>query len=328
MAFDGLVSVVIPVYRSERYLEATVGELVAALDAYRVQFEIVLVNDGSPDRVQGVIDGLAARDPRIHGITVGRNVGQHAATLLGFARSRGNVVVTVDDDGQNPPSAVVAVLESLVEKNLDVVYGRFQAVAQNFARRAASAANRWLSAQTLHNRLGIAISNVRAIRGDLARAMGSSTSAYPYIDALVFRLTREIGEVPVEHRPRGDGGSTYTFRKLVRLWISHLTTLTVLPLKVAVVGSVGASLLGLTLGIAQLTRVLATRRAPPGWLSLFCAVTFLFAVLFAFLAIVSAYLGRMYVSMNERGLVWIRSTTDATPQRSVERARQGAAVGS
>jgi undecaprenyl-phosphate 4-deoxy-4-formamido-L-arabinose transferase len=204
------------------------------------------------------------------------------------------------------------VARELVERDLDVVYGRFQTVEQSFLRRLASRLNRWLSKQTIQNEQGFAITNVRALRGDLARALGAVSSPYPYIDALVFRLTRHIGEVPVVQSAREKGESTYTLSRLVKLWISHLTSLTILPLQFAMVGSFGVSALGFVIGTAQLVRVLVERKAPAGWLSLFVSVTFLFSVLFAFLGIISAYLGRMYVSLNERDLVWTRSDHGAT----------------
>jgi undecaprenyl-phosphate 4-deoxy-4-formamido-L-arabinose transferase len=327
MRSDGLLSVVIPVYRSEKYLSRTVSELVAYLEP-RCRFEVLLVNDGSPDGVQAVVDALCESDRRIRAIELGRNVGQHRATLQGFARARGDVVVTIDDDGQNPPPAVIAVAEALVERDLDVAYGRFGTVEQSLPRRVASAANRWLSEHTIQNRTGVVLSNVRAIRGDLARALGGIDSPYPYIDAMIFRMTRRIGDVAVEHRPREAGASSYTLRKLVGLWISHLTSLTVLPLKVAMAGSFAASVLGLLVGLAQMIRVLFEKGAPPGWLSLFCAVTFLFSLLFAFLGIISAYLGRMYVSLNERAMVWVRPTTKADSRADPQQVPHDVSTGS
>lgn len=302
----GLLSVVVPVYRSEAYLQATVEELLVFF-APRGPVEVVLVNDGSPDDVQAVIERLAARDARIRFLELGTNGGQHAATLRGFALARGEWVVTLDDDGQNPPLAGQTVLDALRSKDLDVVYGRFDSTEQTLFRVVASRLNRWLSGFTLGNRAGISVTNVRALRGDLARALGRSPTAYPYIDALLFRATRRIGEVPVGHRPRGAGRSTYTLKTLLRLWLAHVTTLTALPLRVATVGSFAASVLGFGIGLFELLRVLSERRAPPGWLSLFCAVTFLFSLLFAFLGIISTYLGRMYVAQNARGLDWVRS---------------------
>ncbi len=322
MASEGLLSVVIPVYRSERYLERTVRELVTFLEP-RVRFEIILVNDGSPDGVQRVIDALCAADARVRQVALGHNLGQHRATLQGFARTSGDVVVTLDDDGQNPPPAALAVAEALVDRNLDVVYGKFESVEQALPRRIASALNRWLSAHTLQNRSGIALSNVRAVRGNLARAIGALDSPYPYIDAMIFRMTDHIGEVPVDHRARELGGSSYTLRNLIKLWLSHLTSLSILPLKAATVGSFATSALGFLVGIVQLIRVLVERKAPSGWLSLFCAVTFLFSVLFLFLGITSAYLGRMYVSLNERGMVWARSEGAGADERARAPAGHG-----
>lgn len=330
MELEGLLSVVIPVYRSERYLEDTVRTFVAYLEP-RVRFEIVLVNDGSPDRVGAVIERLCTADPRIRAISLGRNIGQHRATLRGFALTRGDVVVTVDDDGQNPPQSAMAVAQALVEQDLDVVYGRFQTVEQAGLRRLASRLNRWLSRRTIQNDQELAITNVRALRGDLARALGAVSSPYPYIDALLFRMTRHIGEVPVQQLAREAGQSTYTLGRLVKLWVSHLTSLTVLPLQFAMVGSFGVSALGFLVGIAQLVRVMIERKAPAGWLSLFVSVTFLFSVLFAFLGIISAYLGRMYVTLNERDLVWTRARhptrdpgREPAPEPRLERTGSGA----
>ena len=315
MASECSLSIVIPVYGSERYLAATVSELCDALAAR--DFELILVNDGSPDGVQTVIDSLCAADPRVRQIWLAHNVGQHRATLCGFAAALGDVVVTIDDDGQNPPSAVLAVDEALRAGDHDVVYGRFHQVEQHGLRRLASRLNRQLSRMTLSNRAAIAITNVRAVRGDLARWLGSTQSSYPYIDALLFRVTNYVAEVPVEHRTRESGESTYSLWKLLRLWLSHLTSLTILPLQLATIGSFGASALGFTVGIVQMLRALTEQRAPEGWLSLFTAVAFLFSILFAFLGILSFYLGRMYVTMNEPGLVWSRKRSpaqDASPR--------------
>jgi len=315
MRSDALLSVVIPVYRSEAYLGDILRELIEFLSP-RVKFEMILVNDGSPDNVQRMIDQLATNDQRIRGVTLGRNAGQHRAVLVGFTLARGDVVVTVDDDGQNPPEAVWAVAEALAERDLDVVYGGFQSVENTGIRKLASGVNRWLSSSMLQNRDRIALSNVRALRGDLARAMGAARTPYPYIDAMVFRMTQHIGQVSIAHRARGRGASTYTLSRLLRLWLSHLTTLSVTPLFVAMIGCFGVSAMGLALGVAQVFIVLSQRLAPPGWLSLFVAVTFLFSVLFAYLGIVSIYLGRMYVGLNEQDMLWIRTPAGGVANRA------------
>lgn len=309
MATPELLSVVVPCYRSAAYLEKTVDELIGALTGW-CPFEIILVNDGSPDDVQRVIEGCAAKDRRVRYLELGANHGQHFATLRGFAISRGDCVVTVDDDGQNPPAALQAVVQKLVEEKQDVVYGAFQLVAQTMFRRVASRLNRWMTKHTLGNRQGLALSNVRAIRGQLARVVAQSSNSTPYIDALLWRSTRRIISVPVEQRSRSDGQSTYTPWKLITLWGSHLTLLTVLPLTVASVGSLVVAVLGFSVGVVQVVRVFLEDEAPAGWLSLFLSETLLFSVLFLFLSILSTYLGRIYVELNARGLEWVRSASE------------------
>jgi polyisoprenyl-phosphate glycosyltransferase len=312
---ERLLSFVIPVYRSEACLAATVTELVSFFES-RSAFEVILVNDASPDGVQHVIDRLCAGDARIRSLALGANLGQHRATLQGLADARGDIVITIDDDGQNPPSAALAVATALERDDFDAVYGTFEVRMQSRSRRVASAINRWVSKHTLPNAREIPLTNVRALRGDLARQLGATASSYPYIEALIFRMATRIGEAPVEHRPRAAGSSSYTLARLMTIGLSHVTSLSVLPLRLAVVGSFGISACGFLVGAAATVRALASGGAPVGWLSLFCAVTFLFSVLFAFLGIVSAYVGRMYVASNERGLVWVRSRTPASPSAS------------
>lgn len=313
MARPELLSVVIPCYRSEGYLEKTVRELTAALDGW-CPFEVVLVNDGSPDGVQAVIERLADSDARVRYLQLGTNRGQHFATLRGFAVSRGDVVVTVDDDGQNPPEAVKLVVERLRADDLDVVYGAFEVVAQAPLRRLASAANRWMTKHTLGNHRGLALSNVRAVRGQLARVVSQAGNSTPYIDALLWRSTRRIEAVTVAQRTRDDGVSTYSLWKLLALWVSHLTLLTVLPLQVVSVGSMVVSALAFVLGVAQMARVVIAGGAPEGWLSLFVVTTMLFSLLFFCLGVVGTYVGRVYVELNARGLDWVRSSSDDRPR--------------
>jgi len=223
MRADPLISIVIPVYRSAPYLDTTVTEVVTFFEP-RARFEVILVNDASPDAVQDAIDRLCARDPRIRALTLDTNVGQHRATLRGLEAARGDVVVTIDDDGQNPPAAALAVAEELDRGGFDAVYGTFEPAGQSRGRRIATAINTWLSKRTLPNPDAIPLTNVRALRGDLARELGTTPHAYPYIEALVFRMTTKIGAIPVEHRPRSTGSSNYTLRKLLAIAFSHVAS--------------------------------------------------------------------------------------------------------
>lgn len=331
MPFNGLLSIVMPVYRSEAFLDRVVKDVVQFFEQHG-RFELILVNDGSPDNVQRVIEELAAADPRIRYLELGHNRGQHAATIRGFRIARGEVVITLDDDGQNPPASGLAVVEKLQKDDLDVAYGRFRQIEQGKHRVIVSKLNRWATRLTIGNDRGIFVSNVRALRGDLARALGRSQTVYPFVDSMIFRVARRIADVEVDELPRQYGQSTYTLTMLVVLFLNHITTLSILPLRLITWGSFFVSVFGFFWGSIEMVKVLIERLAPPGWLSLFTATTFLFSILFTFLGIISLYLGRMYVATTERDLDWVRSASDdakvlQTPANTNESSSRAASGG-
>ena len=135
------LSVVIPVYRSERLLARTVNELIETLEAS--PFEIVLVDDGSPDASWKIVKSLAQRDSRVRGLRLYKNQGQHHAVLAGLSVSKGDWVVTIDDDGQNPPSEIKTLMDD--DDGHDVVFGRFREKHATGIRRLATRAVRWLN---------------------------------------------------------------------------------------------------------------------------------------------------------------------------------------
>lgn len=306
MPYQGLLSVVIPVYRSHDYLRRTVLSYKAFLENHG-NYEFVLVNDGSPDGVQGVLLELHSEDARCRYIELGTNLGQHRALLYGLAAARGDVVVTVDDDGQNTPASALRVVEALQQHDHDVVYGRYPTPRQKRHRVFASRLNAWITRYAIGNHSNVAVSNLRAMRGDLARTLGRNKGAYPYLDAMIFAATRRIADVPVEHVPRAKGASTYSLSSLVNLFLSHVTSLSALPLKVAALGCFGVALFTTLLGVAEVGRSLYVGTAPAGWLTLMCVLTSFFGLLFAFLGIMGIYVARMYITQNARDLAWVRS---------------------
>jgi polyisoprenyl-phosphate glycosyltransferase len=304
-----LLSIVIPCFRSAEILENTVNELFFELKDF-CPLEVILVNDNSPDTTQEVIQRLCHANSSIHFIENGRNRGQHYATLRGFAATRGDVVVTVDDDGQNPPSSVKLVVETLLARGHDITYGKFATTNQTAFRKFASRLNQWMSKFTLGNTQGLSVTNVRAIVGSLARAITASRATAPYIDVLLWSCATKVSEVLVEQRPRAAGISTYSFWSLMRLWMSHLTLMTIIPLQIASYGSLCVSFFAGCAALFQIGRTLLSGSAPSGWLSLFLSLCFFFGLLFAFLAIAASYLGRIYVEQNRSGIYWARSSSE------------------
>ena len=171
------LSVVIPVFRSENLLADTVNELIETLEGG--SFEVVLVDDGSPDGSWEVVRRLAVGDARVRGLRLYKNHGQHHAVLAGMSVARGDWVVTIDDDGQNPPSEIKALMDDA--DGHDVVFGRFREKQAHGMRRFGTSAVRWLNIKVFGMPQDFHVSNVRLIRRDVVDRILSDRTAFPYV---------------------------------------------------------------------------------------------------------------------------------------------------
>ncbi len=230
------VSVVVPVYDGAAALPDLVRRIAQTLTpAVAGSWELLLVNDASRDDSWALIEKLAAADPgRVRGIDLARNVGQHAALLAGIRGARGNVTVTMDDDLQHRPEEIPALLATLEKSDdVDVVYG-LPAIDRHDLFRRFSA---WAAKTMLERALGVKgvsmTSSFRVFRTSLRSAFAAYEGPDVDIDALLSWGTARFAVVPIEHRPREHGRSTYTLRKLLRHTRSLLTGFSVLPLRLA-----------------------------------------------------------------------------------------------
>jgi len=299
------VSFVIPCYRSAETLPDVLHEIYGVYpDA-----EVIAVVDDSPDRVADIAREYSVKHParKLKVIELRQNRGQHYAILQGFRHVTSSVVATLDDDGQNPAADIPVLLKALQDEDLDCVYGHFDVQEQSAYRRMLSRGNKWLSAFFMGNDRKIPITNVRVLRADLARTLVETPSPYPFIDAMIFRSTRHIGWRPASHRPRAAGKSGYTFGKLLSLVISHTTIYSTLPLTIAAVAAFTVSMLGFLYGGWVVLKTILQGGAPMGWPSLMVMMCGMFALLFLFMAVLSVYIGRLYVGFNLPRTPYVRS---------------------
>jgi undecaprenyl-phosphate 4-deoxy-4-formamido-L-arabinose transferase len=226
------LSVVIPVYRSEAILPELVRQLEPVLAANADQFELILVNDCSPDGSWNVICGLAREYSWIRPVNLMRNYGQHNALLCGIRAARYGTVITMDDDLQHPPEEIPKLLAELAE-GTDVVYGTPEQEQHGFGRDFAS----WVTKLALQNVMGAdiarQISAFRAFRREVARAFAHYSGAFVSIDVLLTWGTNRFALVRVRHEQRKAGVSGYTIRKLVTHAMNMMTGFSTLPLQFA-----------------------------------------------------------------------------------------------
>ncbi len=304
------VSVVIPVYGSEATLRPLVERIVQVLSSGGWTFEVVCVDDDSPDGVWGVLEQLChAYGDRLVAIRLMRNFGQHNATMCGLRAARGQVVVTMDDDLQHRPEDLPRLLAHLETTGLDVVYGTYERKAHSTFRNLGS---RVLNA--VFRRLfgvGVSFSAFRSIRRQAVRSIISYDLNYTFIDGLLAWSTTRIGATEVGHDPRSVGRSGYGFATLLALAMNLVTNFSLVPLQIASLVGVLAAVAGLAGGAVIVTLYLLGGITVPGFASTITAVFVLGGLQLLALGTIGEYLGRLHLNFNRKPQFLVRETRGA-----------------
>ena len=224
------LSIVVPVYKGERLIEPLVAQLSRTVPAFAEEYEIILVNDGSPDNSWLLIQGLANQYPCVRGIRMMRNYGQHNATLCGVRAARYPITVTMDQDLQHPPEEIPLLLAKL-EEGYDVVYGSPKRLPQGFLRNLMTASIKWILAKVIGLSAVRNVSAFRAFRTSLRDAFVNFQSPSLILDVLLSWGTTRFASVDVNI---GQAQRTnYSFRMLVRAAMLILIGYSTLPLRFA-----------------------------------------------------------------------------------------------
>jgi undecaprenyl-phosphate 4-deoxy-4-formamido-L-arabinose transferase len=301
-----LLSIVIPVYNSE----STIGELVHELSALKPEggLEIILVDDGSPDSSGSVCRNLIkmASVP-ITLIEHARNFGEHNAVMSGFRHARGSYIVTMDDDLQNPPAAVVQLYDHARNGAWDVVYSRYAAKQHQRWRNVGSYFANSVADALLPKPRGLYLSSFRCLSSFVVAEIIKYNGPFPYVDGIIMQTTNKISSLEVEHLPRVNGKSSYTIPRLAGLWLRMVTGFSLVPLRIAT--ATGAAMM--ILGLISILSVLALGPLPyPGQF----AITGLLGVILVvggtqsiFLGVVGEYVGRTLLLSTGKPQAVVRS---------------------
>jgi glycosyltransferase involved in cell wall biosynthesis len=293
------ISVVIPVYNGDEVVADLVARVEAVLGALASDYELVLVNDGSSDASWQRIAQLAAERPFVRGLDLMRNFGQHNALLAGIREARHDVVVTLDDDLQNPPEEIPKLAAALTP-DVDVVYGTPVKPEHGFGRGVATYLTKLALRSAMGTDVARKVSPFRAFRRDLRNAFASYTGSYVSVDVLLTWGTTRFATVPVRHEPRRAGSSNYTFRKLASHAINMATGFSTRPLRIASLVGFVFALLGLAVLVEVVVRKLVQGSPVPGFPFLASIIAiFAGAQLFA-LGIIGEYLARMHFRLMDK----------------------------
>lgn len=305
------VSFVIPCYRSEHTLENVVAEIHKTLkDMEQYDYEIILVNDCSPDGTWAVIRRICQGNNRIRGINFARNFGQHAALMAGLRQSSGDYVVCLDDDGQTPAEEVGKLLGKL-EEGYDAVYASYAHKQHSLFRNLGSKVNELMTRIMLEKPRELYISSYFAVRRFVVEDMVRYENSYPYVIGLVLRATKNITNVEVSHRERQEGSSGYNLKKLLGLWFNGFTAFSVKPLRIATcIGCLSAAV-GFLYGLYTIIKRLVNPQVPMGFSSTMAAIVFFGGMIMIMLGLIGEYIGRIYISLNNSPQYVIRERINA-----------------
>lgn len=294
------LSLIIPCYNSSQTVELVLREFWDVMAKRpEVEYEIILVNDCSPDNTWETIKAIAQKHPEVTCVNFSKNFGQPSALLAGFSLAKGRYVFTADDDGQCPVGEIFRFWDEL-DKGYDVVCAKYETRNQtSAARRMGTKLNEWMTKVILKKPDGIYLASFFMARKFVIDAMLTYKNPYPYMAGLLLRTTFNIGNVTLEQRKRASGHSGYTYRKLLSLWINGFTAFSVIPLRIASFLGFSVSGVGLLTTIAVFLNKLFNPTVATGWSSLLAVNLILGGLILLVLGMIGEYVGRIYLCINQ-----------------------------
>lgn len=316
------LSLVIPVYGSELVLPELVSQIqkaLAGLEDIRGNYEIIFVCDRSPDNSWRVIQALSTDHLEVYGILLRMNAGQHNALMAGFAKARGEIIVTMDDDLQHSPADIPKLLLE-IKKGYDVVYARFKNRNHALWKIAGSRLNNLVAGYLMQKPRDLYLSPFRAMKAAIRDDILCYRGPYVYVDGLILSVTRNIASVDVDHHDRYAGDSRYGLSKSVSLWLKMATSFSIVPLRLTSLLGLFFSGLGFLLAILLVVQKFTLNLMPIGWSSLIVTILIIGGVQLLALGMLGEYLGRVLLTINSRPQYVIDETVGLNTSNNLNEA--------
>lgn len=290
------LSFVIPCYGSEKTIENVIQEIEDTVRE-KNDYEIICVNDCSPDGVYSVLEKLAQNNKKLKVINLARNFGQHGAIMAGYHYVTGDIVVCLDDDGQTAPKDCYKLIDALNE-DVDIVYAKYPVKKESpfrlFGSWTAKKMSEWLCSIPKN----ISLNSYFVCRRFVIEEVIRYENAYPYLAGLLFRTTKKVKNVDIPHYERKYGKSGYSLKKLVTLWMNGFTAFSVKPLRIATfLGGLVAGI-GFLYAIFIIIKKILNPSTPMGYSSMMCVLLFIGGMLMLMLGLIGEYIGRIYICLN------------------------------
>jgi len=300
------ISIVIPVYNSEQTITTLHQRLVSVLAQLSAEYEIIFVNDASIDGSWQEIKKIKEKNPSVVGINLMKNYGQHNALLCGIRKAKNELIVTLDDDLQNPPEEIPKLINKLND-SFDVVYGTPEKEGHGLFRNLASVITKMALKTTMGIENGKNVSAFRVFRSGLREAFKHYRGSFISIDVLLTWGTDRFSGIPVKHNIRKHGKSNYTFRKLFTHALNMITGFSVLPLQIASFLGFMFALFGLFIFIYVISIFLIYGSPVQGFPFLASIVAIFSGVQLLAIGIIGEYLARIHFSSIDKPQYAVRT---------------------
>ena len=295
------LSVVIPVYNSEKILPTLVNKISSSLDRLckKDLYEIILINDCSEDNSWKVLKELFKNNNNLKCFSLMNNVGQHNSIMAGLKLSKGEVVVTMDDDLQHSPDSIEKLLDGL-NNGFDVCYSKFEKQKHNLWKKIGSWFNDKMANILYKKSSKVYLSSFKALKKNIVNEIIKFEGPYVYIDGLILNSTRNICTVNVEHFNRLSGKSNYTLKKSIGLWLIMATSFSTTPLRmVTLFGVLTMFFCFIAIGFIFVSKI-NNPDMETGWASLSILILFLGSLQFIAIGIIGEYVGRINIKVNQK----------------------------
>ena len=259
---------------------------------------------------------IAKENEKVKVLNFSRNFGQHSALMAGFNYATGDIIVCLDDDGQNPPSQMFKLIDKLVEGGYDLVSAKYKEKKRSLIRRLGTKISFWMSSYFIGKPKDIDLNSYYVFRRYVLDEIIKYKNAYPFVHGLILRITRNMANVEIDHHAREHGKSGYSFKKLVSLWLNGFTAFSEKPLRIASVLGFLCAGGGFVYGVVTIINKILHPEIPVGYSSVMTAVLLLSGAIMLFLGMIGEYIGRIYISLNKAPQFAIKETFNVKEQNS------------
>lgn len=296
------ISFVIPCYNSTKTIGAVVAEIKEVMhrDFSDYDYEIVLVNDGSPDgTTYNAITEIVKKETCIKGVNLARNFGQPSAVMAALNQTTGDYIVCGDDDGQTPFNELPKLFEKIRE-GYDLVEAKYDVrEKRSLFRRFGTFMNEGMATWLIAKPKGLELTTYWVVRRFVVDQMIAYPNSYPYLGGLMLRTTQNACNVGVTHRERLTGKSGYSLKKMIDLWVNGFTSFSIKPLRVMIWTGMIVAILGFIYGIVTIVKKIIDPTMIAGYSSLMAVMLFMFGIMLFFMGLIGEYVGRIYMSLNK-----------------------------